>query len=167
MAGRCGPRSRALDCIASNLNWLMKGEFERISKNLFSFDWDVTVEAFVGRTRRTTKDFNQYRLWIDKRSNRIPSNYNSVCMHIKCSFFPVRISYAYNSHEPPLNTKGPIDKNDIFRGELKLNFCLLIQWHQTVARTSSKWTLTCLPSLSHDHKYVFYAWTEFYIVSSY
>jgi hypothetical protein len=41
---------------------LIDGEFERISKNLFSFDSDVTIKVFVGRTRRTTKDFNQYRL---------------------------------------------------------------------------------------------------------
>jgi hypothetical protein len=40
----------------------MDGEFEIIWKNLFSFDRDVTIEAFVGRTKRTTKDFNQYRL---------------------------------------------------------------------------------------------------------
>jgi hypothetical protein len=36
----------------------MNGEFERISKNLFSFDWDATIDAFVGRARRTTMDFN-------------------------------------------------------------------------------------------------------------
>jgi len=67
----------------------MNSEFERISKHIYTFDLDISIEAFVGRKRRTTKNFNQYRLWLYKGSNRITSNYKSIYMPVTCSFLHV------------------------------------------------------------------------------
>jgi len=44
-----------------------------------------------------------------------------VCLS-RVHFSTLEYRMQYNSHMPPLSTKGAIEKNDIFWGELKLNF---------------------------------------------
>jgi len=87
---------------------------------------------------------SSHTLFVDIRMGQ---NWSLCTCHYV--IYPSSNKMYRNYCELPLSTQGTIDKKDILRGELKLTLevtWLLIQRHQTVARTCSQWTRTCLPA---------------------